>query len=126
MAVRIDGPQMLKDGIAQTYQAVIRNDGSATNGLEVQINFSGALEAWSLPQPGTAAGMTCTEKQVQTGTAFTCKGGTIGAGQTVTVQFQAHAARTGGGDISIVLNPNRTLPEMNYADEVASLHVTVS
>ena len=125
VAVKIDGPQTVKDGVAQTYQAVIRNDGSATNGMEAQINFSGALEAWSMP-PATAAGMICTEKQVPTGTAFSCKGGTIGAGQTVTVQFRAHAAKVGGGDISVVLNPNRNLPETNYNNDVATLHVTVS
>lgn len=92
-----------------TYQAVIRNDGGATSGLEAQINFSGSLEAWSLPQPATAAGMNCTEITTPSGTAFSCKGGTIAAGQTVMVQLQAHGAKLGGGDFSIVLNPNRAL-----------------
>jgi hypothetical protein len=126
VAVKIDGPRTVKDGVAQTYQAVVRNDGGATTGLEAQINFSGAVEAWSLPQPGTAAGMTCTEIATPSGTAFSCKGGTIAAGQTLNVQFQAHAAKTGGGDISIVLNPSRTLKEKDYNNDVAAIHVTVN
>lgn len=125
VAVKIDGPQTLRDGVAQTYQAVIRNDGSATTGMEAQINFSGSVEAWNLPQPATAAGMTCTELQPQTGTAFSCKGGTIISGQTVSVQFQAHAAKPGAGEISLVLNPARTLTETDYTNDVASLKMTV-
>jgi hypothetical protein len=125
VAVRIDGPSTVKDGVAQTYQAVIRNDGAATTGLDAQINFSGAVEAWSLPQPATAAGMTCTELQQQVGTAFACKGGTIGAGQTVTVQFQAHATTPGAGELSVVLNPARALQELDYNNDVASLQVSV-
>jgi hypothetical protein len=125
VAVNISGPQTLPDGVAQVYQAVVRNDGSATTGMELQINFSASLEAWGLPQPATAGGMNCSEKTTATGTAFACSGGSIEAGQTVTVQFQAHAARAGGGDISVVLNPNRSLTEADYNNDVASLHVTV-
>jgi hypothetical protein len=125
VAVGINGPQTLQDGIAQTYQAVIRNDGSATFGMDVQLNLSGSLEAWSLPQPASADGMNCSMRQTPTGTSLLCTGGPIAAAQTVTVQFQAHAAKTGAGDISMVLNPNRTLTEMDYNNNVAVVHITV-
>jgi hypothetical protein len=125
VAVSVNGPQVLQDGIAQTYQAVIRNDGSATTGMDVQINFSGSLEAWNLPQPAAADGMNCSEKQTATGTAFVCNGGSIGAAQLVTLQFQAHAAKAGTGDIAVVLNPNRSLQEMDYSNDIAVLHITV-
>jgi hypothetical protein len=43
----------------------------------------------------------------------------------MTVQIQAQAAKAGTGDISMVLNPNRTLDEMDYSNNVSVFHVTV-
>jgi len=122
-AVQIAGFTTVSNGNNAVYTATVRNNGAAASGdVEVTIGFSGGLQAWdSVVQ---SLGLNCF--QGPGGANFTCKGGTLAAGQQTTLQFEAHAASAGQATISVALNPTRVIDESDLSNNNMSYTVTIT
>jgi len=121
-AVGIAGPTSINDGDNAVYTATVRNNGSAANGdVEIEIGFTGGLQAWN--NIVQSIGLTCA--QALGGAQFTCQGGTLAAGQQATLQFQVHAVSAGQNTIAVAMNPRSTVGESDLSNNGANLVVTV-
>ena len=122
-AVQIAGPTTIRDGDNVAYSATIRNDGSVANGsVEVTIGFAGGLQA--LDNLVQSISLNCS--QGPSGTNFTCQGGTLTAGQQVTLQFRVHATASGQAAITVATNPRRTVDESDFSNNNLTYIVTVT
>jgi hypothetical protein len=126
VAVGISGPSTLKAGETAYYTATIRNDGTATpvNSLQVILDFN-------LVGPGNG-GITQSPSSnnffcVQDNFRFLCQGGTLAAGEQVTITFPVESFGTAGSaNVYLYVNENRAVTESNYYNDYAMESVTVT
>lgn len=120
-----DGPPTLQAGLSGTYVVTVANNGDTSAPVELIIVFTGKLEQTG--QISAGGGFDCeVRRDAGINAAVRCTVQQLPSAKFYKIVVQGRGSAPGTGQLTVTINPDRSIPEDGFANNFFQQNVTIT